>query len=275
MRTKSSLILIFTLVIALLPWSAFAQSDYLLGPEDVVEITVWGHDDLKRTASVSIEGAISFPMLGEIKASGKSTQTLEKELAKKLGDGFIVNPQVTVTVKEFNSQKVFVMGEVNKAGLYPVTKENNLLYILSQAGGPTKDAGDVVVIIRPKNPRTAGISLKEAEQKNETIIRVNLKNALAGDSGHNSIIKDGDSIVVPKMPFFFVMGEVKNPGKYNLERGLTVLMGISLGGGLSNKAAPNRTRIVREAEGKKIEIKVTMETLVQPGDTVIVPESYF
>ena len=275
MGTKSFLILIFTLIIALFPGSVFAQSDYLLGPEDVVEITVWGHDDLKRTASVSIEGAISFPLLGEIKAAGKSTQTLEKELAKKLGDGFIVNPQVTVAVKEFNSQKVFVMGEVNKAGLYPVTKENNLLYILSQAGGPTKDAGDEVVIIRPKNPRTAGISLKEAEQKNETIIRVNLKNTLAGDSGHNSIIKDGDSIVVPKMPYFFVMGEVKNPGKYNLERGLTVLMGISLGGGLSNKAAPNRTRIVREAEGKKIEIKVTMETLVQPGDTVIVPESYF
>ncbi len=275
MGTKSFLILIFTLIIALFPGSVFAQSDYLLGPEDVVEITVWGHDDLKRTASVSIEGAISFPMLGEIKAAGKSTQTLEKELAKRLGDGFIVNPQVTVAVKEFNSQKVFVMGEVNKAGLYPVTKENNLLYILSQAGGPTKDAGDEVVIIRPKNPRTAGISLKEAEQKNETIIRVNLKNTLAGDSGHNSIIKDGDSIVVPKMPYFFVMGEVKNPGKYNLERGLTVLMGISLGGGLSNKAAPNRTRIVREAEGKKIEIKVTMETLVQPGDTVIVPESYF
>jgi polysaccharide export outer membrane protein len=178
-------------------------------------------------------------------------------------------------VKEYNSQKVFVVGEVNKPGLYPVTKENNLLYILSQAGGPTKDAGDEVVIIRPKNPGKSGISLKEAEQRKETILRVNLKNTLSGDPAHNSLIKDGDSIVVPRMPFFFVMGEVRNPGKYNLERGLTVLMGISVGGGLTYKAAPNRTKIVREVEGKKVELKATMETPVQAGDTIIVPESYF
>ena len=81
-------------------------------------------------------------------------------------------------------------------------------------------------------------------------------------------------MVMPK-PFFFVTGEVKNPGKYYLENGTTVLMGISMGGGLSPKAAPNRTKIVREQEGKKNELKGTMETLVQPGDTVIVPESFF
>ena len=275
MGTKSFLILIFTMIIALFSCSVFAQSDYLLGPEDILEITVWGHDDLKRTISVSMEGSLSFPILGEIKAAGKSTQTLEKELAKILGDGYIVNPQVTVTVKEYNSQKVFVMGEVNKPGSYPVTKDNHLLYILSQAGGPAKDAGEEVVIIRPKNLKKPGITLKEAELQKETILRINLKNALSGDQNHNVTVRDGDSIVVPKMPYFFVMGEVKTPGKYNLERGLTVLMGISLGGGLTNKAAPNRTRIVREVEGKKVELKVTMETPVQPGDTLIVPESYF
>lgn len=271
-------ILILLWLILLLPCSALAQGDYMLGPEDMIEITVWGHEDLKRMVPVSLEGTITFPMIGEVRAAGKSTQQLEKELARKLGDGYLKNPQLTVTVKDFKSQKVFVMGEVKNPGTYPVTKENNLLFALSQAGGFTKDAGEEVVVIRPRDPVKQGkmMTLEEAAADKKTIIlRVNLKDALAGDRKDNVPIRDGDSIIVPKMPFFFVMGEVKNPGQFNLERGTTVLMGISIGGGLTPKAAPNRTKIVREVEGKKTEIKVNMETLVQAGDTIIVPESFF
>lgn len=276
MMRKQILILLW--LILLLPCSALAQGDYMLGPEDMIEITVWGHEDLKRMVPVSLEGTITFPMIGEVRAAGKSTQQLEKELARKLGDGYLKNPQLTVTVKDFKSQKVFVMGEVKNPGTYPVTKENNLLFALSQAGGFTKDAGEEVVVIRPRDPVKQGkmMTLEEAAADKKTIIlRVNLKDALAGDRKDNVPIRDGDSIIVPKMPFFFVMGEVKNPGQFNLERGTTVLMGISIGGGLTPKSAPNRTKIVREVEGKKTEIKVNMETLVQAGDTIIVPESFF
>ena len=275
MRKQTLILLWLTL---LLPCSALAQGDYMLGPEDMIEITVWGHEDLKRMVPVSLEGTITFPMIGEVRAAGKSTQQLEKELAQKLGDGYLKNPQITITVKDFKSQKVFVMGEVKNPGTYPITKENNLLFALSQAGGFTKDAGEEVVVIRPRDPVKQGkmMTLEEAAaDKKTTILRVNLKDALAGDRKDNVPIRDGDSIIVPKMPFFFVMGEVKNPGQFNLERGTTVLMGISIGGGLTPKSAPNRTKIVREVEGKKTEIKVNMETLVQAGDTIIVPESFF
>ena len=346
------------------------QKDYLMGPEDVIDITVWGHDDLKRVLPISLEGTITFPLIGEVKAIGKSTQELEKEMAVKLGDGYLIKPQITISVKEYNSQKIFVMGEVNKPGTYPITKENNLVYLLSQAGGPTKDAGEEVVIIRPNKPHSKGMTLEEAEAKKVPVITVNLKEAMAGDHKHNVSIRNGDSIIVSKIHFFFVMGEVRNPGKYNLERGTnvltgisiggglkdageevviirpnnphsssmtleeaeakkvpiitlnlndvltgdpkhnisirngdsiivskipfffvmgevkypgkhnlergtTVLTGISMGGGLTAKAAPGRTKIVREKDGKKIEMKVTMGTPVQPGDTIIVPESFF
>jgi polysaccharide export outer membrane protein len=272
----SRFFLLFLCFIFLLPLNTFSQGDYLLGPEDMIEITVWGHEDLKRTVPVSLEGTITFPMIGEVRASGNSTQQLEKILADKLGDGYLNKPQITVTVKEFKSQKVFIMGEVKNPGTYPVTKENNLLFALSQAGGFTKDAGEEVVIIRPQDPsRQKLMTLEEAAAAKGTILRVNLKDALAGDRKSNISVKDGDSIIVPKMPFFFVMGEVQKPGQYNLERGTTVLMGISIGGGLTPKSASNRTRIVREIEGKKTEIRVGMEDLVQPGDTIIVPESFF
>ncbi len=353
----------------------FAQKNYLLGPEDIIEIIVWGHDDLKRSIPVSLDGTITFPMIGELKAAGKSTQDLEKEMAEKLGDGYLVNPQITVTVKEYKSQKVFVMGQVEKPGTYPITQENNLLFFLSQAGGPstdksktpgdevviirpknpasrgmsleeaaekketiirlnlkdvlagdptqniaikngdsiiiprrefffvlgevnkpdqydlergtnvlmamskgggpTKDADEDVLVIRPKNPFTGRITLQEAETRHETIIRVSLKDVLAGDPGHNIPIQHGDSIVVPRMPFFFVTGEVKKAGMYRLEKGMRVLQGISKGEGFSPIAAKKRVTIVREVGGKKVEIKATMDTPVLPGDTIVVPESFF
>jgi len=261
------------------PAPLFAQGDYLVGNEDVLDITVWGHDDLRRVIPVSLEGMITFPMIGEVRAAGKTTQQLEKELAKKLGDGFLVNPQITVTVREYKSQKVFVMGQVENPGTYPISKENDLLFILSKAGGPAvlpeKAAGDEVIIVRPKNPTGKALTLEEAEAFQATIITINLKALLAGDPKQNITIRNGDSIIVPQKPFFFVMGEVQKPGKYNLERGTTVLMAISMGGGLTQKAAEKRTKIVREEDGKKTETRVTLETLVQPGDTIIVPESFF
>jgi len=363
----------FALYFSFLPGS-HSQGDYLLGPEDVIEIIVWGHEDLRRQIPVSLQGAITFPMIGEIRAEGKSAQDLEKELATKLGDGYLVKPQITVTVKEFKSQKVYVMGQVEKPGIYTITQENRLLYFLSQAG-PFSDRdrapGEEVVVLRPKNPTNHGMTLEEAEEKQAEVIRVNLREALAGDPAHNIAIQKGDSVILPRMQFFFVLGEVKTPGRYNLERGTNVLNALSIGGGptkdadeeieiirpktpsekaitreeaqdkkekiikvilkevlsgnpthnipiqhgdsivvplmasffvtgevtkpgmyrlekgtnilkaislaggLTPKASTRRIKIVREKEGKKKELRATYETMVEPADTVVVPESYF
>ena len=259
----------------LFPASLPAQGDYLIGKEDILEIIVWGHDDLKRVAPVSLEGMISFPLIGEIRAEGISTVALEKVIAAKLGEGYIVNPQVTATVKEYKSQRVFVMGEVNQPGTYSVTRENNILFVLSQAGGPTKEAGEELVVIRPGRRVDRALTIEEAEKAKEQIIQANLRDVLAGDQKSKITIRDGDTVIVSKMPYFFVMGEVKTPGKYNLERGTTVLNAISIGGGLTPLAAPKRTKITREQDGKKVEIPTTMETLVLPGDTIVVPQSFF
>lgn len=259
----------------LFPATLPAQGDYLIGKEDVLEIMVWGHDDLKRTMPVSLEGMISFPLIGEIRAEGISTVALEKAIAAKLGEGYIVNPQVTATVKEYKSQRVFVMGEVNQPGTYAVTRENNLLFVLSQAGGPKKEAGEELVVIRPGRRVDRALTLEEAAKAKEQIIQANLRDVLAGDQKNNIAIHDGDTVIVAKMPYFFVMGEVKTPGKYNLERGTTVLNAISMGGGLTPLAAPKRTKITREQDGRKVEIPTTMEMLVLPGDTIVVPQSFF
>lgn len=252
-----------------------AEEDYLLGPEDVIEIIVWGHEDMYRLAPISLTGVISYPLIGDIQVAGKSTKQVESELAKKLADGFIVNPQVNVTVKQFKSQKVFLTGEVQKPGIYPLTKENSLLSILTEAGGATKEAGDDLIIIRPKTPTLHMLTFEEAKANQEVIIKLKLQNVLAGDPQHNVTIRNGDTIIVPRMPVFYILGEVKNPGQYRLEIGTTVLTAITIGGGYTPKASTSRVEITREEGGKKVKKKVDMDALVQPGDTIEVPVRYF
>jgi len=188
------------------------------------------------------------------------------------------------------------MGQVERPGIYTITQENRLLYFLSQAGPMSdkeKAPGEEVVILRPKNPANHGLTLEDAEAKQAEVIRVSLQEALAGDPNHNITIQKGDSIILPRMQFFFVLGEVRNPGRYNLERGTNLLNALTIGGG-ATKDADEEIEIIRpknpsekaitpqEAEAKKEKIvKVNLKEvlsgnplhniLVQHGDSIVVP----
>jgi polysaccharide export outer membrane protein len=112
-----------------------SQDNYRLGAEDEIQIRVWSHDDLTRTTRVGLNGTISFPFVDEIKAQGLSVQELQKELERRLGPKYVVDPHVTITVTEFKSQKFFVVGNVQKPGTYPLTKPIRVVEAISQAGG--------------------------------------------------------------------------------------------------------------------------------------------
>ncbi len=198
-----------------------------------------------------------------------------------LKDVLAGDPKQNITIKNGDSiiiprrEFFFVLGAVDKADQYDLERGTNVLMALSKGGGPTKDADEEVLIIRPQNPFTGRMTLEEAETRQETIIKVTLKEVMAGDPKHNIPIKQRDSIVVPRMPFFFVTGQVRDSNMYRLEKGMNVLQGISKGGGFTPKAAQKRVKIIRELGEKKVEIKATMETPVLPGDTIVVPESFF
>ncbi|MBW2617569.1 MAG: polysaccharide export protein, partial [Deltaproteobacteria bacterium] len=124
--------------------------EYIIGPEDVVEIKVWDHDDLTREVTVSQRGAFSFPLIGQVRAAGLTPAQLEIEIITLLADGYLVNPQVTVTVKEFKSQKIHIIGEVKTAGTFTLGGPTTVLEILAMAGGVTERAGIEVLVIRPQ-----------------------------------------------------------------------------------------------------------------------------
>jgi len=249
------------------------KEDYEIGPRDVLEIVIWDHDDLKRQVHVSQKGEFSFPLIGNVHADGITVAQLEKKIGDELSGRYIINPQVSITVKEYRSKRVFILGEVETPGEYPLTGQTTLVEVLSLAGGPTGDAGSEVIVIRPKNHRENPVSLEEARE--DEIVNVNLRKLLEGDTSQNVFLEPNDTIYIPHEEYFYVFGEVKKPGRYSMEKGTTVLKAITTAGGVNEKAAINKTRIVREQEGRKLEIPVKMTDPLEPEDIVMVPESFF
>ena len=157
---------------------------YVIGPEDVLYIHVWREDALSRTVPVRTDGNISLPLIHEIKAAGLTPLQLEEAIAEKL-KGFYENPNVSVTVLETNSFKVYVSGEVRTPGVYRLRSETSILQIIPMAGGFTDWAKQrKILIIRKENGK-------------EKRFTVDYKKAMKGDPSSNVILKPGDTIIVP------------------------------------------------------------------------------
>jgi polysaccharide export outer membrane protein len=251
------------------------MEEYKVGPEDVLQINVWGHEDLSREVQVSQTGDFNYPLIGSVKAAGLTVAQLEKEITGRLAEGYVVNPQVTVTVKEYRSKKVFVMGEVARPGIYPLTGPTTVMELLTKAGGPTNNAGAEILVIRPREPsrRSSPTTVEEADSGE--IIRLSIRAIERGDISQNIKLVNGDTVIIPKAKYFFVFGEVNRTGKFKYEEGLTVLKAITLAGGITEKAAARRTKIIREKEGVRVEIPAKMSDIVLPNDIIVVPESFF
>lgn len=279
----SKRIYVFWLVfwfIAILLGVAWGQEGYRLGPEDEIEIRVWDHDDLTRKTRVGLDGNISFPFVGEIKAQGLSLNDLQKQIEDRLGPKYIIDPRVSITVLEYKSRKFFVVGNVQKPGTYPLTKPVRVVEAISQAGGIASGtiskplSGAVAIIIRaqpgekldqPKIPDKIPASQK---------ITISLSGALAGDPTQNLEIKNGDTVYIPNL-VYYVSGEVKKPGRYPYEENMTVLQAVTTAEGFSDKASARRTYIIRENSGVKEKVTTSLDAPIRAGDTIVVPESWF
>jgi len=249
--------------------------EYIIGPEDVVEIKVWDHDDLTREVAVSQRGSFSFPLIGQVSAAGLTPAQLEVEIITLLADGYLVNPQVTVTVKEFKSQKVHIIGEVKEAGTSSLGGPTTVLEILSMAGGVTERAGTEVLVIRPQEGSRRGGPVTLAEAKESEVMRLSLEAIEKGQVSQNIHVLPGDTVYVPRAKYFYVVGEVGDPGQYKYESDITVLKAISIAGGVTEIGAANRVTVIREDEETRQEIPVDLNDPILPNDIIMVPESYF
>jgi len=252
---------------------AARAQDYVLGEGDLLRISVYENDDLTTQTRVSGDGKITFPLVGEFAVGGLTVHDAEAKLTRLLADGFILEPHVTMFIMEYRSQRVTILGEVVKPGLYELNGNVTLLEIISRAGGLNLNAGDTALIQKKSdNPHPV-----EGVDQDKIYSTVNLKALMEkGDMSANYIVQDGDSIFITKSGFVYVMGEVQRPGAYKMEAGTTVMKAIALAGGLTDKAAPGRTKLLRKIDGAEKEMeKVDMNSVVKPDDVITVPESYF
>jgi polysaccharide export outer membrane protein len=262
------------LILTLASGALAGQADYTVGKQDVLTISVYDQPDMSGKFKVEADGTFTFPLIGRVAASGQTLRTIEIELKKRLSDGYLRNPQVTVGVESFQSQRIFVMGEVRSPGSYSLTGDMTLIEALSRAGSMTAQANDEVLIVRPKAGAAAGGPVMP-NQSDAEIIRVNVRELQAGSLSQNVTLKDGDTLVVPKAQAVYVFGQVRAPGAYAAEKGTTVLQALSLAGGVTDRGSTSRLVIVRAVDGKKKEIKAKLTDTVEPGDTLIVKERFF
>ncbi len=273
MKTLLRSLLLVAFALAVISTAAVAQTDYVVGAQDVLTITVFGEKDFSGRYTVEHDGTFTYAQLGRVKAGGLTLRALEQQLKKQLADGYLKDPQVAVAIETYKSQQILVLGEVRSPGTYQIAGNLTVLQALAQAGSTTPAASRQVVVVRPtKKDATPKDGPSES---NSEVIRIDLAQLQAGDLTMNISLKDGDTLTVPKAQSVFVAGQVKNPGAYTAEPGTTVLQLLSLAGGLTDRGADNRLKILRTVNGKKVELKAKMTDVVEPGDTVVVPERFF
>jgi polysaccharide export outer membrane protein len=229
-----------------------AAEEYVVGPQDVITLVVFNDDALSRPAlSVDSEGTIDCPLIGRVKVSGLTTRQIEEDLRKRLGlkrdaegrviGGYLNNPNISVAVKDFRSQRVYVTGAVKQPGFVELQGDPTLTRALAEAGYPTPESGSYVLITHaiathPVAPGTPAAPDEQVKVGRDEI-----------DTGRASRIRlrAGDFVFVPTADKFFVTGEVKSMGQYVLNGELNVLQALAMAGGVTDRANKGKIKIER------------------------------
>ncbi len=240
-------------------------AEVLLGPGDVVRLSVYGSPDLSIETRVSESGAITFPLLGQVGIGGLSVAAAERKIGNLLEKGgYLKKAEVNMIITTLASQQVSVLGQVNRPGRYPVEGRRKVLDLLAMAGGVSGDGGDLISLVRTRDGKTT----------RETIDVVDM--VRKGELDKDYEVAGGDIIFVERAPRAYVTGEVQRPGAFRIERGMTVQQAISAGGGLTPRGSDSRLRITRrDAAGNPMTIEARASDPVQVDDVITVRESWF
>jgi polysaccharide biosynthesis/export protein len=244
--------------------------DTLIDGGDLLRISVFGVKDFDVDARVSARGNVSLPLIGDVQLAGLTPDEAEGIVARRLVTGnFILEPQVSVFVKEYATQGVSVLGEVEKPGIYPLLGSHGLFDVLSMAGGATQKSGPTVTITHKGRP-------------NDVVV-VNLAD-VGRSTDANAGVLPGDTVFVSKAGIVYVVGDVRTPSGIVIENDsdMTVLKAIAMAGGTNPTASVNSAKLIRKtANGheetsiplKKIFAAKATDLKLQPEDIIFVPNS--
>jgi polysaccharide export outer membrane protein len=263
------------------PQRTFA-GQYIVGPNDALTISVFDQPQLTGKYIVQPDGTFTFPLLGRLNVGGLTLQAVENELRDRLAKGYLKDPQVGVSVDQYRSQQVFVMGEVRSPGSLQFTGVMTIIEALARAGSTTDRAGLEAVIVRSHDegvsPADAATLARAQDLNDANVIHVNLETLQAGALSQNVMLRSGDTVFVPRAETVFVSGQVNRPGEYVIRPGMTVRQVLSLAGGVTDRGSTRRIQIIRQGnakDGKETTVGADLQDKVRNGDTVLVRERFF
>ena len=237
-----------------------------LGMGDMIRVSVFRNPDLTTEARVSERGTIMFPLIGEISVTGLTPTQVSKQIADKLRAGrFVVDPEVTVSIAQVNSRQVAVLGNVQKPGRYPLDATTaKVTDLIALAGGIAPTGSDQITVMTTRDGRT---------ERREIDLAAMIR---SGDLSQNLELQAGDTIYVGRAPMIYVTGEVTRAGAYRVEKDMTVMQAIALGGGITPRGTERGIRIHRKnGDGQIHRMEAKLTDPVQTDDVIFVRESLF
>jgi len=237
-----------------------------VGPGDMVRISVFRNPDLTTETRVSERGTVLFPLVGEVSVQGLTPSQAASRIAEKLKEGrFVVNPEVTLSLMQVNSRQVSVLGNVNKPGRYPLDGTSaKLTDLIAIAGGIAPTGSDQVTIVSSRGGKTTSRDIDIP-----TMLRT-------GDLSNNVTLEPGDTVFVHRAPMVYIYGEVQKAGAYRLEKDMTVMQALAMGGGLTPRGTERGIKVTRKNGDGKTEVKqVRLTDPVHVDDVIYVRESLF
>jgi polysaccharide biosynthesis/export protein len=266
MRWVKAALLLACIALSLAARAQGERQEYRIGAGDSIRISVFQNPDLTLEARVSENGTITYPLVGTLKIGGLTISGAERVIADALRDGnFIKQPQVNILPLQIRSNQVSVLGQVGKAGRYPLeTFDTRVSEMIAIAGGIAPGGGDLAILTGTRD----GKPYRREIDVPALFLDKNPENDFA--------VAGGDVIFVPRAPVYYVYGEVQKPGSYRVERNMTLRQALAQGGGPTARGTERGLRIFRRgADGRVESLAPDLNALVQPNDVLYVGESLF
>lgn len=250
--------------------ATFSASELRIGPGDLLEISVFGAAEFNRQVRVSSAGDVSLPLIGSVHLAGLTTDLAEKLVEHKLlGGGYFNDPHVSIFEKEYQTQGVSVLGEVQKPGIYPMLGSRKLFDVISAAGGTTPKAGNQITITH-----------RDPSQSLQSVILAGNAN---DSTSNNPDVLPGDTVVVQKAGIVYVVGDVHMPGGFIMDKpGLTVLQALAMAQGANPTAKLDGARLIRRTGDQRQDLPIALKKILaskaadvelQADDILFVPNS--
>ena len=242
------------------------QGDYQLGAGDAIRILVFQNPDLTLDSRVSEGGTITYPLIGTVQIGGLTISGAEQKIATALkSGGFVQQPQVNIILIQNRGNQVSVLGQVNRPGRFPLETFNTRVSDMLAAAGGAAAGGDDVVIV-------TGVRDGKPFRK-----QIDIPSLYIGDKPDaDLVLSGGDTIYVHRAPVFYIYGEAQRPGAFRIERNMTVMQALSMGGGPTARGSEWRLRLHRKgADGAIEQLSPELTDPIKPDDVIYVRESLF